>query len=343
MRDLSFFDKILFAANLIFAILLLFSCAVPHISVANFPFLSVLSLAVPILVIINLFFLIYWFFRRKKQFVWSLLILVLGYFFLGSFFRFKFSEAPVLEEDLSVMSYNVRLFNRYKEIDNPSLTSDVLDFVTEQNPDVICFQEFDYYTKAEEFKQYPYSYITNEYGTKKVILAIFSKYPFVSKGPLNFPDSPNNGIYADILYSGDTIRIYNLHLQSLRVIPKADAISSEPSGKLYKRLSRSFAKQQQQAEIFDRHRKGSPYKKIVCGDFNNTQFSNVYKIIKGNMQDTFDEMGTGYGRTFNFKYFPVRIDFIFVDDGFEVEAHKNFDVKLSDHFPVMASVRFQGQ
>ena len=83
----------------------------------------------------------------------------------------------------------------------------------------------------------------------------------------------------------------------------------------------------------------TPYKKIVCGDFNNTQFSNVYKVIKGDMQDSFTEQGTGYGRTFNFRYYPVRIDFILADEAFEIMAHKNFDIKLSDHFPVMASIK----
>lgn len=263
--------------------------------------------------------------------------LVLAYICLGSFYKFRFSEAVIKKNDLSIMSYNARIFNRYDWIDNPLLGNEIVNFVSKENPDILCFQEFDY-TKSKQFEQYPYSYISYKYKTKRVIQAIFSKYPIVAKGSLDFPDTSNNAIFADVLYKKDTLRVYNLHLESLRIKPNAEALTKEPSGKLYKRLSNSFVKQHQQAEIFDKHRKATLHKIIVCGDFNNTQFSEVYKIIKGNLQDTFQEKGSGYGRTFNFKYYPVRIDFIMVDQAFEVITHKNFNVQLSDHFPVMASV-----
>ena len=55
------------------------------------------------------------------------------------------------------------------------------------------------------------------------------------------------------------------------------------------------------------------------------------------MQDSFEEKGSGYGRTYNYHGLPVRIDFILADEGIEVKSHKNFNVKYSDHFPVMAS------
>ena len=78
---------------------------------------------------------------------------------------------------------------------------------------------------------------------------------------------------------------------------------------------------------------------IICGDFNNTAYSYVYKKIRGNLQDAFVESGNGFGRTFKFKFFPVRIDFILADDNFDVNDFKTFDVELSDHYPVMAKVK----
>ena len=78
---------------------------------------------------------------------------------------------------------------------------------------------------------------------------------------------------------------------------------------------------------------------IVCGDFNNTAYSYVYKRIKGDLQDAFDEAGNGFGRTFNFKFFPVRIDFILVDKNFTINAFKTFDEQFSDHYPIMAKVK----
>ena len=89
------------------------------------------------------------------------------------------------------------------------------------------------------------------------------------------------------------------------------------------------------------HIKGSPYPVILCGDFNNTQFSNAYQIVRGDKQDTFIEEGTGYGGTLNFRGLPVRIDFILADPTFEVQSHKNYDEKYSDHFPIMASFKLK--
>jgi endonuclease/exonuclease/phosphatase family metal-dependent hydrolase len=57
------------------------------------------------------------------------------------------------------------------------------------------------------------------------------------------------------------------------------------------------------------------------------------------MKDTFKQAGNGFGRTFDFKFFPIRIDFVLVDDTFEINAFKTFDVKYSDHYPVMAKVK----
>jgi len=78
---------------------------------------------------------------------------------------------------------------------------------------------------------------------------------------------------------------------------------------------------------------------IVCGDFNNTAYSYVYQKIKGDLQDAFAEGGNGFGRTFKFKYFPVRIDFILVDQSFHVNAFKTFDIQLSDHYPIIAKLK----
>ena len=56
--------------------------------------------------------------------------------------------------------------------------------------------------------------------------------------------------------------------------------------------------QQLQAEQFLEHKNKCPYKMIICGDFNNTAYSYVYKEIKGDLQDTFVEAGNAFGRTY---------------------------------------------
>ncbi len=341
MNGLNFFSKIVFFLNAIAALLLLLACAVPHISNQKFAFLSFLSLAVPVLVGVNFLFLLFWGLKRRSQLGLSLFVLVFGYFSLGTFIKFNSSEAEALDEDLSIMSFNVRVFNKYGELDNPNVFEDIKAFIEKEKPDVVCFQEPNYTRKQEYLKEYPYQYLEYMHINGKVLLGIFSKYPIIKSDFISFPGSVNNGAYADILYKKDTIRIYNVHMQSLGVTPGNGIILNSQKDKLFKKVTKQFKLQQQQAKILEEHMNLNDYKQILCGDFNNTQFSNTYKTMKGDKQDTFIEKGIGYGRTLKFHGLPVRIDFILADPEFTVKSHKNYDVEYSDHYPLMASFRLK--
>lgn len=339
MKDLNFIDKFLFFLNAIFALLLFISCFVPQIPVTHFAYFSILGLTVPLLVFFNLLFLVYWLLKGRRQLWLSVFVLVLGFFCLGNFFRFKLTEEEISEGDLSIMSYNVRGFNKYNLLNDSSAEGRIMEFIFSEAPDILSTQEFSRIKDRQLKKMYPFKFITDHKSSeKKTIQAIYSKYLIINSGSMDFPDSANNAIFADIVVNKDTIRVYNLHLESHKIIPSLRRLLHEPAS-LLKRLDKSFAKQGGQAHLVQKHMEATPYRKIVCGDFNNTQFSNVYKVIKGDMNDSFAEQGTGYGRTFNFRYFPMRIDFILADKTFEIMAHKNFDIKLSDHFPVMASIK----
>ncbi|MBO0592427.1 endonuclease/exonuclease/phosphatase family protein [Cellulophaga sp. E16_2] len=339
MRIQTFFNKIFFGLNILLGILLLLSCLVPYISIETVPFIAFFSLTIPILVLLNLLFLLCYLFGRNKRVLFSFFVLLVSYVSLSSFFKLRFSNPTDTTADLSVMTFNVRSFNKNMNIKNTAVFEETLEFITTEDPDIICFQEF-YYKKQKDFKNYKYMYLEYIKNPGKVKLGFYSKYPIINKGLINFPESPNNAAFVDIVVKNDTVRVYNLHLESLRVIPDKDIIAQEESKKLYRRLTNSFKKQQQQAQIIKEHKDKSPYRAIICGDFNGTQYSNVYKTIRGDMQDTFQEKGSGYGRTYNFRYYPVRIDFILVEDSFNVLSHKNYNVKLSDHFPVMTSFNF---
>jgi endonuclease/exonuclease/phosphatase family metal-dependent hydrolase len=334
---LGLFGKLVYILNVIFAFTLLLTCLAPFITWELFSFLSFLGLVVPFLVVANVVFLLYWLWRVKKYMLLSSSVLLLSYFVFDSFISFKSSEEEIKEKDLSIMSFNVRGFNKYNWIDNSALGDEVIEFVKKKNPKVVCFQEFSRIWNRQ-LTHYPYKYQT-PYTSDKSIQAIHSIYPIIATGSLEFPESSNNAIYADILINEDTVRVYNIHLQSFRMRP--GSIKREDPQRLFGRLDRSFQKQLEQAFIVRKHKDAVPYKSIICGDFNNTQFSNVYNTIKGDMNDTFQEKGFGLGSTYNFKFLPFRIDFILADPGIEVKSHTNFNVKLSDHTPVMASFCLQ--
>lgn len=336
-KDLSRFNKLVFLFNWLAAFLLLLACISRFLSWGIFSFLSFPSLLLPYLVVANFVFLGYWAFKGKRQILLSLLILLFGYFTQDSFIRIFDSNNAPDKEDIKVLTFNVGGFSWGGSTRNSEGEKKMLEFVKQQEADIVCFQE-SFKGVNGKFKDFSYKYETPD-TVDKSIQAIYSRYPIINKGSLNFPDSMNNTIYADVLIGEDTLRVYNVHLQSHMV--RAGSFKREAPDRLFNRLNKSFQKQQLQANLVKDHANKVRYKKIICGDFNNTQFSSVYNTIKGNMKDSFQEKGAGLGNTYNFKFLPFRIDFILTDPELEIISHKNFNVRLSDHTPVMASFRLK--
>ncbi len=331
-------NKIIFLINSIVAFALLLSYLLPYVSPKTFPLLSVLSLTVPVFIVINLIFLVYWIILLNKRLILSLVVLILGFSHVSSLYKLggKSSES---EDALTLLSYNVRSFNRYGWIASKSIPKDISEFVKEEGVDIFCAQE--YHTKPGlDFSQYPYKFEDFNNDNGELALVIFSKYPIINKGSFGFKKTANNIIFSDIVVKKDTIRVYNAHLQSHKIGAITNGLADEDSQKLLKRIQVSFEKQQGQAEMLIKHMHTSPYKNVVMGDFNNTAYSYVYNKIKSEgLQDAFKEAGSGFGKTFEFDLFPLRIDFILVPEDFEVLAFKNFDLELSDHYPIFSRVR----
>jgi len=337
MKKLSFIGKIIFFGNSVAALLLLFSYALPLIPPKTFPILSVLSLGVPFLIILNIIFLIYWLFKLKKQFILSFVVLLIGYFCFGALYKFSSNEDVKKEDSISVMNYNVRLFNLYKWINEDDVEENIVNLIKSEAPDVLALQEYHPHEDVNfSFFKYKYEKLSDK--KTKYGQAIFSNFPIVNSGSIEFPNTSNNAIFADILKGKDTIRIYNIHLQSMKIDANANSFNEEESEKLFKRITSTFKMQQSQVELFLEHKAQCNYKIIVCSDMNNTSFSYAYKHIKGDFLDTFKEVGSGLGKTYVFKFIPVRIDFIFCDTGFQVSSFKTFSEKFSDHYPIKATL-----
>ncbi|MCM4159316.1 endonuclease [Antarcticibacterium flavum] len=338
MKGLKLLDKLLFIFNSLLAFALLLAYLLPHIPPKSFPFISVLSLGVPLLILGNLIFLLFWAVRLKRQFLLPLFVLILGYNHILSWIQFS-GTGENSDEDLKVMSYNVRMFNAYKWVDDDDIPQKITSFIQEKDPDVLVTQEH-YVGVAGLRKIYPYSFIKLKENGSEFGSAIFSKYPIVNEHSLDFPQrGNNNAIYVDIVKNEDTLRVYNVHFQSLNIKPEIHELQNEDSKKLVGRIGSGFKEQQIQAEILLHDINDSPYKNIILGDFNNTAFSYIYRTIKGEKyQDAFRESGSGFSQTFNINYFPLRIDFLLIDREIKVNTYEVFRIKYSDHFPIMASI-----
>lgn len=345
MKKLSWFNKIVYFLNILLAILTFAGYLLPFLAPRMFPVLSVLTLGLPFLLLLNILFFLYWLLQVKKQIFLSALVLLIGIGFLSKWYKFSPEKLPESENDFTLMSYNVRLFNKYKWLDKDSILPDIAKFIEDENPDILCFQEFSDIGE-DEFNNFKYRYIEYLQESKSFGHAIYSKFPIINQGIIRFEDSNNNVIFADIIKGKDTLRLYSMHLQSIEITRDIARIehelNQEKSEVIFKKLSKAFTKQQEQAAILKEHKELCQYPVIICGDMNNSAFSYVYRSIKGNLSDAFEQAGSGFGKSYHFKYYPARIDYIFADKSFEIKEFKTFNgKKYSDHYPIKARFLMQ--
>ncbi len=338
MKKLGTFNKFILFFNWIAVLLLLVSFILPYLPPKSFPIISLLSLGVSPLIVINFIFLFYWLILVKRQLLLSAIVLTISFFHFNSFYEIS-SEAD--QEDytnsLRVLSFNVRLFNAYEKDQSINTGEMMANLLTAENPDVVFLQEY-YVPNKVDFSAFKYNYIHFRYSKSQLGHAIFSKYPIINTGAFNFENTSNNILYANVVKGGDTIRVYNLHLQSLNIIPE-NIIEGKENEKLWlKRISNAFQEQQSQIAILIEHKNKSPYPVILVGDFNNTPFSYTYQKLQENMNDGFVKRGNGLGTTFLFEKYPMRIDFMFADKTLDFVRFENVSKTFSDHFPISAII-----
>ena len=336
MKKLNFFDKLIYILNSIFAFILILSYLIPKIKPSILSSLSLISLLIPIIFVVNMLFVVYWIVKLKRQFLLSFIILLLGLNYVKSFINFSNNSEYLGGEKISIMSYNVRMFNIYSWIKKTGVKDSIADFINKTNPDIVSIQE---YNNVENFNliDHPFKYMSLSGENIKYGQAIFSKFPIINSGEIKFRKSTNSAIFSDIKVGYDTIRLFNIHLQSFKLKSDIDISSiNNDSSRLINSFSDTFRIQQDQAEIVMQEINRSPYKVVVSGDFNNTAFSYVYNLIKSDLKDSFFEKGNGLGQTYSFNSIPLRIDFILVDKSFKVNNFKTFKFAYSDHFPIFS-------
>lgn len=332
-------DKILYALNVVAAVLLTLSFITPYIAPDSFPLLSALSLLVSPLLVVNLAFVIYWLFRLKKRIWVSSLLLIIAYFHFNAFWGWGAASDQASKKELKLLSFNVQLFEAYKENPDPEVISKIKELIETEEPDVLVIQEF-FKLDQNPFESLPYKYVhfKNEH---RLGHAIFSKHPIINKGAFDFNKTTNNSIYADIVVHQDTVRVYNLHLQSFKISPSVSELQDRPSKIIRSRISEAFKLQQEQAAAILEHGQQSGYPVIMAGDLNNTAFSYVYRKFALVYQDAYAEAGSGLGSTFTFDFYPIRIDYIFADKALKINSFKTLDRPFGDHAPILGIVGWE--
>lgn len=372
VKTLKRFTKVLLVTcNIIVAVFLFIGCYGSEFDAERYWYTGLFTLTTFYILLLLGVFAIFWLFVKKTLVFISIAAVILCWSKLKEVIPFRFAHDFVIAKKparIRVMSWNVEHFDILEHRSHPERKQEMIAMINAYEPDIACFQEMvasDRFPAAinylpdfvSKLNMYDYHYAYNpklDFDNKHHFgIIIFSKYPIVNKEKIAYAPKDYNSTfqYIDILKGYDTIRIFNIHLQSLKFsnnnlkyieTPSInDQTDLEESKSVIAKLRIGFLKRKIQSERIRKAIDESPYPTIVCGDFNDVPNSYAYNFIGKGMNNAFAEKGTGIGRTFYSISPTLRIDNIFADKRFETEQYVRIKKKLSDHFPIVADLLFQ--
>lgn len=318
-----------------------------------------LGLAFPVILAINMGVLIWWaIFKKKYLFITLTAMLLSG----GSIWRYAplnlLPPKAVAGDTLKVLTYNTHVMAACKPHmqQNPN---EVLSYLKNSGADIICLQEFGYIdhqkylelkTVNKVLKEYPYRdvfLIHNNFT--KTGMAVYSKYPIKDVQNIRYENSGNATCIYEIDVEGRPLTVVSNHLESNALTVEdrelyKDAIKDPDTEKLKKagkvlapKMGNAFKTRAIQADRLAEKLRHIETPIIVCGDFNDTPQSYVYRRVRGDMKDAVVEAGVGTTITYNSKGFWFRIDHILYSSHLQVVDVERGKSKASDHYPLQAT------
>lgn len=350
--------------GLISVLCLLLSYFSPFVNPTSFWFFALLGLLYPVFLIVSLFILIIAFWQKSRLKWIVLIVLITGTPLHIRYFAFGSSTVPTESvTSINVMSYNVRLFNVYNWLSTSKkpVKNQILKFINTTSPTVLCLQEYYVDNKKDPYitlQEVIEAGIFSDYHQRLAIkttkrdfgIITLSKHPIIEKGSVIDDDAELLCIFTDIVKNKDTFRVYNTHLESIRLKQDDYDVFSEKGVSKQSRFKQlkdmlgkvkiAYPKRVEQAKRILSHAKKAPYPVIICGDFNDTPFSYVYNLFNTNFTDAFREAYFGLGRTYAGRVPAGRIDYLFCSAELNVN---NFNIQqeiLSDHYAIWSTFSF---
>lgn len=360
------FNSFFGSLNVILVILLIASGFSDYVSPQKNVLFAYLGLVFPILLIINIIFLIYWIIMRNWLFI---AIIVISFVICRSSISTYcplHAKTKILPEGeiIKVLSYNVMSF-AYKDHTKKS-PNKIIEYIAQSGADIVCLQEYMVSTRnnlmssrdvADALNMYPYiveiNFSLQSNKRYKYGLAVLSKYPITNSKRIKFTSTYNGSSMHEINIKGRKILLVNNHLESFKLTAEdrsnySDAITNislesldELRGSIQQKLGHAFKIRAEQVELIadEIKRENNPYT-LVCGDFNDTPISYCHRKVQGNLSDAYVKTGLGPGTSYNQNFFLFRIDNILHSSNLEAYNCKiDKSVKLSDHYPIYCYFR----
>ncbi len=339
--------KLAFFLNWVLAIALVLSYLAAFVPPDKFEWLTLFGLGYKYLLLLNLCFIGYWLLLWKSKIWLSICIVLVGTSFMLRVVNLRPLKATPTNANstFSLLSYNVRGFDIYTLSEDSSTVDKMFDFISQQKQDIYCFQEFSHSRYAKYGNRFFEKNGYHKSNTKGKVVT-FSKFPILETEEIELGKGVGKAIYTDLIIQADTVRIYNIHLQS-NMLSKEEVLQlKEYNVKkirfflkgLIQKLHLAAQLRSRQVKELKKHIKSTFSPILICGDLNDSPNSFAYQRLS---QSFSDAASCSIGE-FNFTYsnglIKFRIDYIFHEKG-KVECidFQTFSILFSDHSPVRGS------
>lgn len=327
---------------------------VPYVEPARMGIFAVAALAAPALYVSTVLLALYWTIRWRWRRAGAMLLLVVaGCFRMSLFwkppFGREYGEPRYPRSAVKVLSYNVRAFY---DAEGGSSVDRIVGLIDSLAPDIVCFQEFNrrLSERSEKFaelaKRYEYARCGLDEGAELPQM-ILSRYRILRSGVLLTPES---SVWADMLVGDDTVRVFNNHLRSTAIKAAdnayitghefiGDTARESKFRSIVGRLRHSGILRAAQVDSIVEAMHGARARRIVCGDFNDTPMSYVYRTMARGLDDAFAECGEGYSYTYRGFFNMLRIDYVLSSSDFEALSYEVPRLGCSDHYPLFVRLK----
>ncbi|MBQ7984649.1 MAG: endonuclease/exonuclease/phosphatase family protein [Bacteroidales bacterium] len=355
--------KILYIINIIASLLLAATYIPAFIPQDIVPSVSLLGYAYPLLLAVNIVFIIIWLFVKPRHVLLPLAFILIRFSYVPRLINFSASGK---DKDLTVLTYNVNDFrhnmDKFDVKRIGQIQDSIIEYVKRTQADVVCYQDCTlnfkqrkgFHEQMTDSLGYNHFYAAGVQASRNNNCIIYSKYPITNAGSVLPGDANQHSyIFADVQTPVQKVRIYNMHLASymLGVQEQSDysaiikgKVSDTASRNIVHKLLSANKRRAKQVRRIIPAVENSAMPVIVAGDFNDHPFSNTYRRFSKLYKDAFTAKGNGIGRSYNGVFPAYRIDYIFYKQSrLEAVEYISEPLDLSDHYPVLVKFKIKKQ
>jgi len=344
--------------NAVTIVLMLFVGMSDRIDPESHPFLSCLGLSFPVLIVVNLLFILFWVIFSFKRVIIPFVGFLICYSPIRTYCPLNRSSSE--KADFTLMTYNMAGFSNDENGLIGGRLPESIDHVEESDADVVCMQEEgiedDWVVRFA--KKYPYrdSCLQEPSGN---CITVLSRYPILKKTRIPFEGFTYN-LAADFVLDvdGKQVHLINCHLETAgltseerqqfkRMMKGEEAADSarENSRLLLVKIGKHNVKRAGQVKNILQYMDKYPDESfIVCGDFNDTPISYTRHKMAERLTDCYRESGFGPGWTFHRDAIRVRIDHVLCSsDITPIDCKTDNSIASSDHYPVLCRLKIKSK